>query len=109
MAANMACVLSVLLHPYMPHTSDVIQQQLDVTGRQSKRLPRRRRVDAGWPPVADAVTHDGRVVLAVLVATMLAQVRVEVRTVRTPQTCVVLLRRVRQHVAFHLQRQQMPQ
>ena len=28
MAANMACVLSVLLHPYMPHTSDVIQQQL---------------------------------------------------------------------------------
>ena len=33
LAANMACALSVLLQPYMPHVSDVIQQQLQAPAR----------------------------------------------------------------------------
>ena len=33
LAANMACALSVLLQPYMPHVSDVIQQQLQASAR----------------------------------------------------------------------------
>lgn len=29
LSCNLACLLSVLLHPYMPETSDVIRQQLN--------------------------------------------------------------------------------